>query len=83
MKLLYSCLHSFAPDYNRSASLPLPVQGEQAGSSSSEHGSVSPDSDMQHDMFLERTKRSVSEIQAKHPVAHLLRLSLCGVKIVF
>ncbi|XP_038246710.1 mitogen-activated protein kinase kinase kinase 15 isoform X2 [Dermochelys coriacea] len=64
---------AFKPlDYNRSASLPLPVHGEQAGSSSSEHGSVSPDSDVQHDMFFDKTKRSVSENPAKHPISHLL-----------
>ncbi|XP_054830972.1 mitogen-activated protein kinase kinase kinase 15 [Eublepharis macularius] len=64
---------AFKPsDYNRSTSLPLPIQGEQAGSSSSEHGSISPDSDVQHDMFFEKTKRSVSEIQAKYPISHLL-----------
>lgn len=60
-------------DYNRNTSLPLPIHGEQAGSSSSEHGSVSPDSDVQHDMFFERPKRSISEIQTKHPISHLLR----------
>ncbi|XP_067401098.1 mitogen-activated protein kinase kinase kinase 15 isoform X2 [Emydura macquarii macquarii] len=64
---------AFKPlDYNRSASLPLPLHGDQAGSSSSEHGSVSPDSDVQHDMFFEKTKRSVSEIPIKQPVSHLL-----------
>uniref|UniRef100_A0A8C3RQ46 mitogen-activated protein kinase kinase kinase n=1 Tax=Chelydra serpentina TaxID=8475 RepID=A0A8C3RQ46_CHESE len=64
---------AFKPlDYNRSASLPLPVHGEQAGSSSSEHGSVSPDSDVQHEMFFEKTKRSISENPTKHPISHLL-----------
>ncbi|KAJ7396545.1 Mitogen-activated protein kinase kinase kinase 15 [Pitangus sulphuratus] len=64
---------AFKPsDYNRTTSLPLPIHGEQAGSSSSEHGSVSPDSDVQHDVFFERTKRSISEIQTKHPISHLL-----------
>ncbi|XP_007070547.2 mitogen-activated protein kinase kinase kinase 15 isoform X2 [Chelonia mydas] len=64
---------AFKPlDYNRSASLPLPVHGEQAGSSSSEHGSVSPDSDVQHDVFFDKTKRSVSETPTKHPISHLL-----------
>lgn len=64
---------AFKPsDYNRNASLPLPIHGEQAGSSSSEHGSVSPDSDVQHDVFFERPKRSISEIQTRHPIAHLL-----------
>ncbi|XP_053168955.1 mitogen-activated protein kinase kinase kinase 15 isoform X2 [Hemicordylus capensis] len=66
---------AFKPsDYNRSTSLPLPVQGEQAGSSSSEYGSVSPDSDVQHDIFFEKAKRSVSEVQAKHPVSNLLSI---------
>ncbi|KFQ58409.1 Mitogen-activated protein kinase kinase kinase 15, partial [Pelecanus crispus] len=59
-------------NYNRNTSLPLLIHGEQAGSSSSEHGSVSPDSDVQHDMFFERPKRSISEIQTKHPISHLL-----------
>uniref|UniRef100_A0A8B9DAU9 mitogen-activated protein kinase kinase kinase n=1 Tax=Anser cygnoides TaxID=8845 RepID=A0A8B9DAU9_ANSCY len=64
---------AFKPsDYNRNTSLPLPIHGEQAGSSSSEHGSVSPDSDVQHDMFFERPKRSISEIHVKHPISHLL-----------
>uniref|UniRef100_A0A670YH18 mitogen-activated protein kinase kinase kinase n=1 Tax=Pseudonaja textilis TaxID=8673 RepID=A0A670YH18_PSETE len=46
---------------HRSASLPLPVHKEQTGSSSSEPGSVSPDSDVQSDMF-EKAKRSLSEV---------------------
>uniref|UniRef100_A0A8C3LN75 mitogen-activated protein kinase kinase kinase n=1 Tax=Chrysolophus pictus TaxID=9089 RepID=A0A8C3LN75_CHRPC len=59
---------AFKPsDYNRNTSLPLPIHGEQAGSSSSEHGSVSPDSDVQHDVFFERPKRSISEIQTSMP----------------
>ncbi|XP_073212837.1 mitogen-activated protein kinase kinase kinase 15 isoform X3 [Lepidochelys kempii] len=56
---------------NRIAFKPL-VHGEQAGSSSSEHGSVSPDSDVQHDMFFDKTKQSVSENPTKHPISHLL-----------
>ncbi|CAI9557345.1 unnamed protein product, partial [Staurois parvus] len=53
---------AFKPsDYNRSTSLPLPVPGELAGSSSSEHGSVSPDSDAKHEIFFEKAKRSISE----------------------
>ncbi|KFQ34704.1 Mitogen-activated protein kinase kinase kinase 15, partial [Merops nubicus] len=56
----------------RTSSLPRPPRGEQAGSSSSEHGSVSPDSDVQHDMLFERPKRSISEIQTKHTISHLL-----------
>ncbi|XP_077336868.1 mitogen-activated protein kinase kinase kinase 15 [Lithobates pipiens] len=53
---------AFKPsDYSRSASLPIPVSGELAGSSSSEHGSVSPDSDAKPELFFDKTKRSVSE----------------------
>uniref|UniRef100_A0A8C5LXR8 mitogen-activated protein kinase kinase kinase n=1 Tax=Leptobrachium leishanense TaxID=445787 RepID=A0A8C5LXR8_9ANUR len=53
---------AFKPsDYNRSASLPLAVPGEPAGSSSSDHGSVSPDSDAKHELFFEKAKRSNSE----------------------
>ncbi|NXD72317.1 M3K15 kinase, partial [Eolophus roseicapillus] len=64
---------AFKPsDCNRNTYLPLPIHGEQAGSSSSEHGSVSPDSDVQHDVFFERPKRSISEIQTRHPISHLL-----------
>ncbi|ETE62907.1 Mitogen-activated protein kinase kinase kinase 15, partial [Ophiophagus hannah] len=64
---------AFKPsDYNRSASLPLPVHKEQTGSSSSEPGSVSPDSDVQSDMLFEKAKRSLSEVQSKSPVSHLL-----------
>uniref|UniRef100_A0A8C9NJ49 mitogen-activated protein kinase kinase kinase n=1 Tax=Serinus canaria TaxID=9135 RepID=A0A8C9NJ49_SERCA len=59
-------------NYTRNTSLPLPIHGEQAGSSSSEHGSVSPDSDVQHEVFFERPKRSISEIHTKHPISHLL-----------
>uniref|UniRef100_A0A670YAL4 mitogen-activated protein kinase kinase kinase n=1 Tax=Pseudonaja textilis TaxID=8673 RepID=A0A670YAL4_PSETE len=63
---------AFKPsDYSRSASLPLPVHKEQTGSSSSEPGSVSPDSDVQSDMF-EKAKRSLSEVQSKSPISHLL-----------
>uniref|UniRef100_A0A6I8Q400 mitogen-activated protein kinase kinase kinase n=1 Tax=Xenopus tropicalis TaxID=8364 RepID=A0A6I8Q400_XENTR len=53
---------AFKPsDYNRSTSLPIPVPGELAGSSSSEHGSVSPDSDAKQELFFEKTKRSNSD----------------------
>ncbi|XP_056682057.1 mitogen-activated protein kinase kinase kinase 15 [Monodelphis domestica] len=64
---------AFKPsDYTRSVSLPLPIQREQAGgSSSSKPGSTSPDSDVQH-AFFDKTKRSVSEVQAKNHISHLL-----------
>ncbi|XP_025922917.1 LOW QUALITY PROTEIN: mitogen-activated protein kinase kinase kinase 15-like, partial [Apteryx rowi] len=66
---------AFKPsDYNRNTSLPLLLHGEQPGSSSSGHGSVLPDSDIQHDMLFERPKRSISEIQTKHHISHLLSM---------
>ncbi|KAG8450621.1 hypothetical protein GDO86_003046, partial [Hymenochirus boettgeri] len=65
---------AFKPsDYNRSTSLPLPLPGEPAGSSSSEHGSVSPDSDAKHELFFEKTKRSISDSPSnKAPICNLL-----------
>ncbi|KAL7840643.1 hypothetical protein AOLI_G00259660 [Acnodon oligacanthus] len=48
-------------DYIRSVSLPVQLQSEATGSSSSEHGSVSPDCDSKHDVFFEKKKRSGSE----------------------
>uniref|UniRef100_A0A3Q3BQZ9 mitogen-activated protein kinase kinase kinase n=1 Tax=Kryptolebias marmoratus TaxID=37003 RepID=A0A3Q3BQZ9_KRYMA len=39
----------------------LPADGEAAGSSSSEHGSVSPDCDSKHDIFFQKKKNSGSE----------------------
>uniref|UniRef100_A0A8C9NJM4 mitogen-activated protein kinase kinase kinase n=1 Tax=Serinus canaria TaxID=9135 RepID=A0A8C9NJM4_SERCA len=71
-KILSHILPCLFLDYTRNTSLPLPIHGEQAGSSSSEHGSVSPDSDVQHEVFFERPKRSISEIHTKHPISHLL-----------
>nr|XP_044619414.1 mitogen-activated protein kinase kinase kinase 15 [Equus asinus] len=51
----------------RGATLALPMLGEPVGSSSSsEHGSVSPDSDAQSDMFFEKGRA------AKHQLSHLL-----------
>ncbi|XP_030891665.1 mitogen-activated protein kinase kinase kinase 15 isoform X2 [Leptonychotes weddellii] len=46
--------------------LALPTSGEPLGSSSSEHGSVSPDSDAQLDTFFERARAP------KHRLSHLL-----------
>uniref|UniRef100_A0A452U1E6 mitogen-activated protein kinase kinase kinase n=1 Tax=Ursus maritimus TaxID=29073 RepID=A0A452U1E6_URSMA len=48
------------------AALALPTSGEPMGSSSSEHGSVSPDSDAQLDMFFEKARAP------KHRLSHLL-----------
>ncbi|XP_063811803.1 mitogen-activated protein kinase kinase kinase 15 isoform X2 [Pseudophryne corroboree] len=44
-----------------------------SGSSSSEHGSVSPDSDTKHELFFEKTKRAISENPSnKAPLSNLL-----------
>ncbi|KAM8977103.1 mitogen-activated protein kinase kinase kinase 15 [Pelodytes ibericus] len=64
---------SISQDYNRSSSLPLPVPGDLAGSSSSEQGSVSPDSDAKQELFFDKAKRSNSEIpSSKAPISNLL-----------
>ncbi|XP_060717420.1 mitogen-activated protein kinase kinase kinase 15 isoform X1 [Tachysurus vachellii] len=53
---------AFKPsDYIRSVSLPVQLQAEATGSSSSEPGSVSPDCDSKHDVFFKKDKRSGSE----------------------
>lgn len=59
-------------DYIRSVSLPIQMQGESAGSSSSEHGSVSPDSDAKQDIFFEKKQRSSSENLIKPPISNFL-----------
>ncbi|XP_029101976.1 mitogen-activated protein kinase kinase kinase 15 isoform X3 [Scleropages formosus] len=57
-------------DYLRSVS--LPVQAETTGSSSSDHGSVSPECDAKHDVFFEKKKRSASENLIKPPSSNFL-----------
>ncbi|XP_013860798.1 mitogen-activated protein kinase kinase kinase 15 [Austrofundulus limnaeus] len=53
---------AFKPtDYIPNVSIPVQLQGEAAGSSSSEHGSVSPDCDSKHDIFFQRKRNSGSE----------------------
>ncbi|XP_058232536.1 mitogen-activated protein kinase kinase kinase 15 isoform X2 [Hemibagrus wyckioides] len=53
---------AFKPsDYIRSVSMPVQLQAEATGSSSSEPGSVSPDCDSKHDVFFKKNKRSGSE----------------------
>ncbi|XP_060755682.1 mitogen-activated protein kinase kinase kinase 15 [Neoarius graeffei] len=53
---------AFKPsDYIRSVSLPVQLQAEATGSSSSEPGSVSPDSDSKHDVFFKKNQCSGSE----------------------
>uniref|UniRef100_A0AAY4AMF0 mitogen-activated protein kinase kinase kinase n=1 Tax=Denticeps clupeoides TaxID=299321 RepID=A0AAY4AMF0_9TELE len=61
--------HSYN-NYIRSVS--MPVQTEATGSSSSEHGSVSPDCDSKHDVFFEKKKRSASENLIKPPSSNFL-----------
>lgn len=60
-------------DYIRSVSLPVQLQTEATGSSSSEPGSVSPDCDSKQDVFFEKKKRSSSENLIKPPSSNFLR----------
>jgi len=53
--------------------MPVQLQGEAAGSSSSEHGSVSPDCDAKHDVFFQKKKSSGSENLLKPPNSNYLR----------
>ncbi|KAI6049377.1 MAP3K15 [Marmota monax] len=59
---------AFKPSGTRivTSALALPSPGEPLGSSSSEHGSISPDSDAQPDTFFERTQ------VPKHQLSHFL-----------
>lgn len=61
-----------SPDYIPNISLPVQVQGEAAGSSSSEHGSVSPDCDAKHDVFFDKRKSSGSKNLLKPPSSNYL-----------
>ncbi|XP_077101001.1 mitogen-activated protein kinase kinase kinase 15 isoform X1 [Siphateles boraxobius] len=64
---------AFKPsDYIRSVSLPVQLQTEATGSSSSEPGSVSPDCDSKQDVFFEKKKRSSSENLIKPPNSNFL-----------
>ncbi|XP_073686682.1 mitogen-activated protein kinase kinase kinase 15 [Garra rufa] len=64
---------AFKPsDYIRSVSLPVQLQTEATGSSSSEPGSVSPDCDSKQDVFFEKKKRSSSENLIKPPNSSFL-----------
>uniref|UniRef100_A0AAQ6A5P3 mitogen-activated protein kinase kinase kinase n=1 Tax=Amphiprion ocellaris TaxID=80972 RepID=A0AAQ6A5P3_AMPOC len=58
--------------YIHSVSLPVQLQCEAAGSSSSEHGSVSPDCDSKHDVFFQKKKSSGSENLLKPPNSNYL-----------
>uniref|UniRef100_A0A671SVK5 mitogen-activated protein kinase kinase kinase n=1 Tax=Sinocyclocheilus anshuiensis TaxID=1608454 RepID=A0A671SVK5_9TELE len=59
-------------DYIRSVSLPVQLQTEATGNSSSEPGSVSPDCDSKQDVFFEKKKRSSSENLIKPPNSNFL-----------
>ncbi|XP_030612692.1 mitogen-activated protein kinase kinase kinase 15 isoform X2 [Archocentrus centrarchus] len=61
-----------SPDSTPNISLPVQVQGETAGSSSSEHGSVSPDCDAKHDLFFGRKRTSGSKNLLKPPSSNCL-----------
>ncbi|XP_017308517.1 mitogen-activated protein kinase kinase kinase 15 [Ictalurus punctatus] len=64
---------AFKPsDYIRSVSLPVQLQAEATGSSSSEPGSVSPDCDSKHDVFFNKNKRSGSETLIKPATSSFL-----------
>lgn len=54
-------------------SLPVHLQCEAIGSSSSEHGSVSPDCDSKQDIFFQKKKNSGSENLLKPPNSNYLR----------
>lgn len=51
----------------------MQLQCEATGSSSSEHGSVSPDCDSKHDVFFQKKKSSGSENLLKPPNSNYLR----------
>ncbi|XP_058498666.1 mitogen-activated protein kinase kinase kinase 15 isoform X1 [Solea solea] len=64
---------AFKPlDYIQNVSLPVQLQCEATGSSSSDHGSVSPDCDSKHDVFFNKKKSSGSENLLKPPNSNYL-----------
>ncbi|KAI4806567.1 hypothetical protein KUCAC02_017386, partial [Chaenocephalus aceratus] len=65
---------AFKPlDYIQNVSLPVQLQCEATGSSSSEPGSVSPDCDSKHDGFFDKKKSSGSDNLLKPPISNYLR----------
>uniref|UniRef100_A0A3B3CVH5 mitogen-activated protein kinase kinase kinase n=1 Tax=Oryzias melastigma TaxID=30732 RepID=A0A3B3CVH5_ORYME len=70
IKLCVSC--AGVSDYIHNASVPVQLQGEAAGSSSSEHGSVSPDCDSKQDIFFDKKRSSGSENSLKSPSSNYL-----------
>ncbi|XP_034069796.1 mitogen-activated protein kinase kinase kinase 15 isoform X3 [Gymnodraco acuticeps] len=64
---------AFKPlDYIQNVSLPVQLQCEATGSSSSEPGSVSPDCDSKHDGFFDKKKSSGSDNLLKPPISNYL-----------
>ncbi|XP_077003151.1 mitogen-activated protein kinase kinase kinase 15 [Tamandua tetradactyla] len=59
----------------RGTTLALSAPGEPVGSSSSEHGSVSPDSDAHPDMFFNKALVLPPQEPPKHPLSHLLSVT--------
>uniref|UniRef100_A0A3P9JY45 mitogen-activated protein kinase kinase kinase n=1 Tax=Oryzias latipes TaxID=8090 RepID=A0A3P9JY45_ORYLA len=59
-------------DYIHNSSVPVQLQGEAAGSSSSEHGSVSPDCDSKQDIFFDKKRSSGSENSLKSSSSNYL-----------
>lgn len=66
----------FPPDNIQSVSLPVQLQCEAIGSTSSEQGSISPDCDSKHDVFFQKKKSSGSENLLKPPNSNYLRSEL-------
>lgn len=63
----------FFADNVQNVSLPVQLQCEAIGSTSSEQGSVSPDCDSKHDVFFQKKKSSGSENLLKPPNSSYLR----------
>lgn len=63
----------FFADNIQNVSLPVQLQCEAIGSTSSEQGSVSPDCDSKHDVFFQKKKSSGSENLLKPPNSSYLR----------
>lgn len=74
--MIYACGCVFLTDVSADniISLPVQLQCEAIGSSSSEHGSVSPDCDSKQDVFFQKKKNSGSENSLKPPNSNYLRL---------
>lgn len=76
-RFLHTCVFA---DNIHSVSLPVQLQCEATGSSSSEHGSVSPDCDSKHDVFFHKKKSCSHDALLKRPNSNYLRYvtAACG-----